>query len=112
MRTRDLVCYFCMSDSCSLKSDRRGRPYLTCGACGARSFIVAWRDAVRSLALVQPLVAARAEEIQSDRAAATAAAGLESQVGAALRAMLQAQPDASAAPRGEVESARAVGTHR
>lgn len=66
MQTSDLVCPFCVSARSALKFDRKSRPYFACKGCGARSFLIAIRDAVRSLAVVQPLLAARLEELEAD----------------------------------------------
>lgn len=98
MRTRDLVCVFCLARASALRFDRKGRPYFSCGACGSRAFLVALRDAVRTIALVQPLVEARVDEIEQDGDAGARAAALEAQVARALRAQLQARPEA---PRDE-----------
>jgi hypothetical protein len=97
MKTRDLVCLYCLAHASSLRFDKKGRPYFTCGACGSRAFLVGLRDAVRSIALVQPLVAARVEEIEQDADARGRAATLEAQVANALRAHLRARPEAPAA---------------
>jgi hypothetical protein len=112
IKTQDLVCYYCLSSRCDLRTDRRGRPYTRCASCGARAFLVSWRDAIRTLALVQPLVAACAEEIETDRDAATAAGAREAQVGAAMRALFQARPDTPAATGAPIEGAYASGSGR
>jgi hypothetical protein len=64
---------------------------------------------VRSIALVQPLIAARVEEIEQDADAGALAAALEAQVSAALRAQLHARPDAIAPVEAIAPTARAAG---
>lgn len=88
MRLRDLTCAFCFAERSALRFDRKSRPYFTCAACGARSFLTSMREAVRHLALVEPLVRARAEQIGQDEDAAAKAAAHESGVAAAFRAVL------------------------
>ena len=55
MRLRDLTCAFCLSERSALRFDKKGRPYFSCGACGTRCFVPALREAVRHLAIVEPL---------------------------------------------------------
>lgn len=86
MRMRDLSCAYCMSARSALRFDRKGRPYFTCGGCGARSFLTSLGDAVRHLALVEPLVQARAEQIDANKAEASAASEQEALVTAAFQA--------------------------
>lgn len=88
MQLADHTCPFCLGGRSCLRFDRKGRPYFSCGACGARSFLVALRDAVRSIALVQPMLAARAEELAEDPDAMAAAHASEARVAAALRVVL------------------------
>jgi hypothetical protein len=111
MKTTGLTCYYCLSDGSSLRVDVKGRGYFSC-VCGARSFICAWRDVVRTLALVQPLAAARAEEIERDRDAAADAATLEAQMGAAVRAMLRARREGATTAETDAPGALAAGGRR
>lgn len=107
MRLRDLTCAFCFAERSALRFDRKSRPYFTCGACGARSFLTSMHDAVRHLALVEPLVRARVEQIEQDADAATKAAEHESRVAAAFRAALApSTPQALASPEPAVEVER------
>lgn len=47
-------CLHCLSDaSCSLRLDKKGRPYTTCSVCGTRSFMHS-RAALRGLLLLAP----------------------------------------------------------
>ncbi len=108
MKTRDLVCPYCLAHASSLRFDRKGRAYFTCGACGSRAFVVALCNAVRSIALVQPLLAARVEEIEQDADARGRAAMIEAQVANALRAQLRARPDAPSAEVADTALAAAV----
>jgi transposase-like protein len=96
MRTRDLVCPYCLASASALRFDRKGRPYFSCSGCGARAFLTALRSAVRSLALVQPMLAARVEEIELNQDARARAHALEGQVAVALRAQMRSRADATA----------------
>ncbi len=93
--TSDLCCYYCLSNACSLRVDKKSRGWFGCRACGARTFLYAWRDVARSLAIVQPLVAAKIEEIRRDVGSAEDAAVREENVGAVLREMLHARQGAA-----------------
>lgn len=66
MRLRDLTCAFCLSERSALRFDKKGRPYFSCGACGTRCFVPALREAVRHLAIVEPLLHARVEQLAAD----------------------------------------------
>ncbi len=90
MRLRDLTCAFCLSERSALRFDRKGRPYFTCGACGARSFLPALREAVRHLALVEPLLHARVEQLALDPADASRAVEREAAVSSSFAALLRA----------------------
>lgn len=90
MRMRDLTCAFCMTARSALRFDRKGRPYFTCGGCGARCFLTSLGEAVRHLALVEPLVRARVEQIDDDKAEASTASEQEAIVAAAFQAALGA----------------------
>lgn len=96
MKLDDATCAFCLGDRASLRFDRKGRPYVACQSCGARAFLVSLRDAVRWLAIVQPLLSARAEELAADADSAARATQMEARVAGALRAILAAVPRAPA----------------
>lgn len=96
MRLRDLACAFCLADRSALRFDRKGRPYFSCAACGARSFLPNLRDAVRHLANVEPLIRARAEQLATDDDAARRAVDNETAIGRALRAQISAPATAAA----------------
>lgn len=88
MRLTDHTCAFCFADRAALRFDRKSRPYVACGACGARAFLVGMREAVRWLAIAQPLLTARAEELTGDPEASARARQQEARVAAALRTVL------------------------
>jgi hypothetical protein len=111
MQTRDLQCPFCLGAHSALRFDRKSRPYFTCLACGARSFLPSLRDAIRSIALVQPLLVAQAEELEGDPDARARAAERERLVGDSLRERLR--PVERSTSKNESESTeRANGTLR
>lgn len=63
---RRFSCSLCLTDnSVRMRLDKRGRPYLVCGACGSRTFMPS-AEALRGLVLLQPAVR---EFIQAIKAA-------------------------------------------
>ena len=106
MLLSDVPCFFCLNPtSVRLGLDRKGRPYVHCTCCGARSFLPSYSPCLHGLAILGPLAHAIHEEMTRDRAAwerrhgqiATYLAGLRAQL-AAAPAPPSAQPNGAATP--------------
>ena len=97
MKFRDLTCPFCWEDRTELRWDIKGRPYFTCRACSARTFVPAPREAVRFIASTEPVLRAQREAVITDKAVATRVAEREAACAAALSATLRAADDETSA---------------
>ncbi len=94
MRTRDLMCPFCLSERAALRIDRKGRPYLTC-TCGTRCFVPTLRDAVRYVAIAESVFRAHVHAIANDPVQAAKFAQYEASVASAFKKMFAASDGAS-----------------
>ena len=75
-----LFCGHCLQHSASLKTDKRGRPYLVCAGCLSRSFIHSDRGLIAVRTMSQAALArlrALAEAIDRDAAHKEYAQGAE-----------------------------------
>ena len=54
--SEQVMCFFCLEHLGRLKIDKRGRPYISCGSCGSRTFMHSNR-ALNGFRLMAPLVA-------------------------------------------------------
>lgn len=55
---QDLVCVHCLRRGAALRTDRKGRPYIRCVACGATSFLPTGAALRGTIALAPYLVEA------------------------------------------------------
>ncbi len=66
MFLRESFCVFCLNPrTARLGLDKKGRPYLHCAGCGARSFLPLY-DCLMGLAIIPPLVNAWMQEIPEE----------------------------------------------
>lgn len=52
-----ILCLFCLREAAIPRVDKKGRPYLTCGWCGARSFLRSF-ECLNGYRALMPQVAA------------------------------------------------------
>lgn len=57
MSEERVLCLFCLRGDARIRIDRRGRPYVSCGHCGTRSFMPSF-DALNGYRLLAPEIAA------------------------------------------------------
>jgi hypothetical protein len=105
MRLNDAsLCLFCLNPSgARLGLDKKGRPYVHCIACGARSFLPSFSPCLNGIAVLAPLAHAVLEEMGRDREAwervhgqvATFLAQLRAQIAGARASAVEgsARPD-------------------
>lgn len=63
---RESFCVFCLNPrTARLGLDRKGRPYIHCSGCGARSFLPLY-DCLQGLAVIPPLVEAWMKEVSPE----------------------------------------------
>jgi hypothetical protein len=61
-------CFFCLGPiSTRLGLDRKGRPYLHCACCGARSFLPSFSPSLHGIPILGPLALAIHDEMSRDR---------------------------------------------
>ncbi len=65
MHLREVMCLFCLTALARLGLDKKGRPYLHCTGCGARSFLPIY-ECLNGLAILPPLVEAWKETVPDE----------------------------------------------
>jgi hypothetical protein len=87
------MCLFCLNaNGARLGLDKKGRPYVHCIACGARSFLPSFTPCLNGIAILAPLALAVIEQMAKDRSAWERGHGQIATFLAKLRAQLAAPP--------------------
>jgi hypothetical protein len=95
-------CFYCMGPtSARLGLDKKGRPYVHCVCCGARSFLPAFTPCLHGLAILGPLSLAIHDEMARDRDAWERRHRQITTYLAALRAQVSTPAVPDARPGGE-----------
>lgn len=62
-----MACFFCLNPgSARIGLDKKGRPYVHCACCGARSFLPSYSPCLHGVAVLGPLTRAIHEEMSRD----------------------------------------------
>jgi hypothetical protein len=70
MLLSDQPCLFCMNlNTARLGLDKKGRPFMHCVGCGARSFLPSFSPCLNGVALLTPFARAIIEEMSESREA-------------------------------------------